>query len=292
MAQDSQWQEYPYEEKKVCITGGHGFIGSHLARALPDAELFDYPSRDLRNLDDARDFIDTHRPEVLFHLAAQSVVTNQDDLESLSTNIVGTYNLFHACEEIGCLKSIVHVSTDKVYGTNANARRTDMLRGVGEPYAASKHCGDILAQCYNAFYKLPIRIIRTGNIYGEGDKHLDRLIPGIITDALKGLPRKHRGDPRWIRDFIYVGDLVQAYIRIADEPPGVYNLGGEFYSLRDVSDTILRLMGREDLQPIWGKTAKNEIPFQHITDCPEWWKPGTSLEEGLEKTISWYSSQV
>ncbi len=278
---------------EICITGGTGFVGQHLARALPDAHLFDYPKYDLRNLADARGFIEKYQPEVVYHLAAQSVVTNQDDLEQLTTNIDGTYNLFHACRNNAeSPRSIVHISTDKVYGTNANARRTDSLRGVSHPYHASKLCGDIVAQMYMAFYGLPIRIVRMANIYGPGDGHLDRIIPGTITDTLKGISRRHRGDARFIRDYIYIDDLIPALIRIAGEPPGVYNLGGEFYSARDVSEIILRLMGREDLQPIWENTQHNEIPFQHIVDCPAWWQPTTSLEEGLERTISWYRNNL
>lgn len=290
MAQDSQWQEYPFA-KSICITGGTGFIGSHLARALPEAHLFDYPSEDLRNLGDCHRFIEKYKPDIVYHLAAQSVVTNQDDMESLSTNIVGTYNLLHACNAVGCVKSFVHISTDKVYGTNANARRSDALRGVSHPYSVSKMCGDEIAQMYNNFYGLPVHIIRTGNIYGEGDSHLDRIVPGTIVDTLAGKARIHRGDKRWIRDFIYVGDLIPAYIRIAAEPPGVYNLGGEYYPLSDIATLIPHLMGRDDLIPVWEPNHKNEIPFQHVADCPDWWSPKTSLEDGLKATIKWYSSR-
>jgi len=292
MAQDSQWQEYPFT-KSICITGGSGFIGSHLARAIPGAHLFDYPAHDLRRLEDAYNFIESWRPEVVYHLAAQSVVTNQDELESFSTNIFGTINLLHACNVVGCVKSFVHVSTDKIYGTNANARRSDPLRGIGEPYATSKHCGDIIAQEYRAFHGLPIHIVRNGNIYGPGDAHLDRIIPGTITDTLAGRIRHHRGNRRHVRDYIYVGDLIPAYLRIADEPPGDYNLGAlEFCSNGEVVDTVLRLMGREDLRPVWENNIHNEIPAQHVTDCPEWWQPQTSLEDGLERTIEWYKNHT
>lgn len=272
----------------ICITGASGFIGSHLARALPGAKLFDYPKNDLRNIEDARKFIHSNRPETVYHLAAQSVVTNETMLESESINIQGTYNLLNACLANPNLKSFVHISTDKVYGTNANARRSDELRGVSHPYSASKICGDVVAQMYKNYYGLPIRIVRMANIYGEGDPHLDRIVPGIITDTLAGIQRVHRGDPRWIRDFIYVGDLIPALIRISTEPKGIYNLGGEYYSLQYIAELIPRLMGRDDLKPIWTVNAKNEIPFQHIVDCPEWWKPETTLEDGLLKTIEYY----
>jgi nucleoside-diphosphate-sugar epimerase len=276
----------------ICITGGNGFIGSHLARALPGAKLFDYPEDDLRNIQDARDFINRYRPETVYHLAAQSVVTNETQLESESINIQGTYNLLNACLANPNLKSFVHISTDKVYGTNANARRTDELRGVSHPYSASKICGDVISQMYKNYYGLPIRIVRMANIYGPGDPHLDRIVPGIITDTLAGIRREHRGDPRWIRDFIFVGDLIPALIRISTEPTGIYNLGGDYCTLQYIAELIPHLMGRDDLKPIWTGTQHNEIPFQHIVDCPDWWNPETSLVEGLLKTIASYSERI
>lgn len=275
----------------VCITGASGFIGSHLAAALPEAHLFPHPPEDLRNLRETIRFIETWRPTVLYHLAAQSVVTVDDDLLSLETNIAGTYNLYSACRKVERLRSIVHVSTDKVYG-NGEVTRASPLKGVGHPYNASKLCGDVVAQMYKEYYGLPIRIIRTGNIYGPGDTHYDRIIPGTIRATLAGYPIELRSDGKFIRDYIYVGDLIPAYIRIADEPPGIYNLGGEAWAVIDVVRAILRLMGREDLQPIILNNQKNEIPFQHVTDCPTWWKPKTGLMEGLERTIAWYSKRL
>lgn len=274
----------------ICITGGTGFIGSHLARAIPGAVLFDYPKHDLRNIADACAFIDEYEPEVVYHLAAQSVVTNNDDLVTLDTNIVGTYNLLHACRNDKNLRAFIHVSTDKVYGCNGEARTTDLMKGVKELYSASKVCGDVLAQMFYHYYGIPVRNIRMANIYGPGDTHLDRIVPGMIVDTLAGRPRHHRGDPRFIRDYIYIADLIPAYLHLPDVPPGTYNLGGDYCSVRDLSDTILRLMGREDLKPIWENTQHNEIKMQHIEGCPDWWKPQTSLEDGLERTITWYSN--
>jgi CDP-glucose 4,6-dehydratase len=272
----------------IAITGGTGFIGSHLARAIPEAVLFDYPKHDLRNIADACAFIDEYEPEVVYHLAAQSVVTNDDDLVTLDTNIVGTYNLLHACRNVTNLRAFIHISTDKVYGCNGEAKTTDPLKGINDSYTVSKTSGDILAQMYAKHYGLPVRIVRMANIYGPGDTHFDRIVPGTIMDTLQGKARRHRGDHRFIRDYIYIDDLIPAYLRIPNEPPGIYNLGGEFCSVSELVQTILRLMGREDLQPVWENTQHNEITMQHIEGCPDWWKPQTSLEEGLLKTIEYY----
>ena len=273
----------------ICITGGSGFIGSHLSKALPEAHLFNYPEDDLRSDGDCADFIVKYQPEYIFHLAAISTVTQDDDLTALSTNVNGTYNLLHACKlYANRLKSFVHISTDKVYGCNGDAKRSDPLKANDHPYHTSKACGDMIAQMYSNFYGLPVRIIRTGNIYGEGDNHLDRIVPNVITETLQGRRKVMRSNGKFIRDYIYIDDLIPAYIRIADEPPGIYNLGGEYHSVIDVVKMITRLMNREDLEPTAGNTQHNEILFQHVVDCPDWWKPQTTFEDGLRKTIEWY----
>ena len=276
----------------ICITGGSGFIGSHLARALPYAVLFDHPTHDLTRLADAEAFIEAYQPEVVYHFAAQAVVTNLDDILTLDTNISGTYNLLHACLRDKNLRAFIHVSTDKVYGCNGEAKTNDLMKGVRELYSASKVCGDVLAQMYYHYYGLPVRNVRMANIYGPGDTHFDRIVPGTIRDTLNGVRRHHRGDPRMIRDYIYIDDIISAYLRLPDVPPGTYNLGGDWCSVRELTQTILRLMGRVDLEPIWENTQHNEIKMQHIEGCPDWWKPQTSLEEGLERTIRWYRSKL
>ena len=279
-------------DKTICVTGGSGFIGTHLMRAIPWAHQFHFPHDDLRSMEDAYEFVSMWKPDVVFHLAAQSVVTNDKPLDSLTTNIDGTYNILEACRIVGCVSSFVHISTDKVYGNNAYAKTTDEFKGFDHPYSASKVCGDIIAQLYAGYYGLPVRVIRTGNIYGPGDTHFDRIVPGTIKAVLENRPLELRSDGKFMRDYIYVKDLIPAYLRIADEPPGIYNLGGEHRSVIEIVKLILYLMGREDLQPVILNSQKNEIPDQHVVDCPEWWKPATTLEDGLRETIAWYSSQA
>jgi CDP-glucose 4,6-dehydratase len=278
-------------DKTVCVTGGSGFIGSHLMKAIPWAHQFRYPDYDLRSGQDAFEFINDWKPDVVFHLAAQSVVTNTDPMDSLTTNIDGTYNLLEACRRLGTVKSIIHISTDKVYGNNEYAKTTDRLAGFEHPYNASKLCGDIIAQLYAGYYGLPIHIIRTGNVYGSGDTHYDRIVPGAIKAVLDGRPLELRSDGKFIRDYIYIDDLIPAYLRIASEPPGIYNLGGTSHKVIDIVNLIFTLMGA-DCKVIVNNSQHNEIPAQHVVDCPEWWQPKTTLEDGLRKTISWYSSRA
>lgn len=276
-------------EMTVCVTGGSGFIGSHLMRAIPWAHQFWYPHHDLRDMRHAFEFISDWKPDVVFHLAAQSVVTNTEPLDSLTTNIDGTYNILEACRLVGCVQSFVHISTDKVYGNNAYAKTTDRLDGVEHPYNASKMCGDIVARLYASYYRLPVHVVRTGNIYGPGDEHFDRIVPGTIKAVLEGRPIELRSDGQSIRDYIYIEDLIPAYLRIASEPPDIYNLGGEPHSVIDVVNTIRNIM-QSDCEVIIANSQHNEIPVQHVVDCPDWWQPQTSLEDGLRKTVKWYSA--
>jgi CDP-glucose 4,6-dehydratase len=276
------------KQMTICVTGASGFIGSHLMRAIPWAHPFRYPEYDLRSPGDAFEWVNDWKPDVVFHLAAQSVVTNTDPMDSLTTNIDGTYNLLEACRRLGTVKSFIHISTDKVYGDNSEARTASPLRGTDHPYNASKLCGDVTAQLYRSYYHLPIHIVRTGNIYGAGDTHYDRIVPGTIKAVLENKPIELRSDGKFLRDYIYIDDLIPAYLRIADEPPGIYNLGGECVSVFDLVQLILSLMEREDLQPVILDNAHNEIPNQHVVDCPEWWQPATKLEDGLRKTIAYY----
>jgi CDP-glucose 4,6-dehydratase len=97
-----------------------------------------------------------------------------------------------------------------------------------------------------------------------------------------------RSDGKAVRDYIYIDDVIPAYMRIADEPPGIYNLGGEMWSVLDLVRFITELMGRKDLQPVILNNAKAELSFQHVTDCPAWWERKTSMREGLERTIAYY----
>ena len=286
---------FSFENKRVGVTGGTGFIGTHLVKYLKslgaDVREFGHNcTNDLADIDRAFSFIEWNKPDVVFNLAAQSVVTG-DGWESLVTNVDGTMNLLRVCHVFG-VQNIVHVSTDKVYGNNDHARTDSPLAGVNHPYSASKLCGDVIAQMYKDYYGLPIRIVRTGNIYGPGDRHLDRIVPETITSALRSDPIILRSDGSFVRDYIYVGDVVPAYVRLLDEKPGVYNFGGTPWRALDIVHRVLQLMGREDLAPVIANTQKNEIPCQHVEDCPEWWQPTTSLDDGLKATIEWYSDQV
>lgn len=300
-------------DKRVFITGGTGFIGTHLAKKLQGfgavISLFihekESPLSALRFYGDLKQhsaeltpFLHGFQPEVVFHLASQPLVSRaaEDEVETLETNIGGTFRILHASKSVSSLKSFVHISTDKVYGNVSPITKDTPTTGTHHPYNASKSASDSLAQMYSNFFDVPMAIVRNANVYGAGDSHFDRIIPRTIQKVLRGEKPVIRGNGRNTRDYIHVDDLVEGYIRAAELPYrhklSILNLGGFNYTTLEVVDTILQQMNRVDLAPTFEGQWKGEIPNQHIVNDEAkrliGWSPVTSLEEGLEKTIPWY----
>ena len=299
--------------KRVFVTGGAGFLGSHLCKKLESlgAEIgllihvneSPLPARRYYgNLAESTPnlfhFLSKFKPEIVFHLASQPLVSVAmlNELETLQVNVGGTYNLLHACRSIHGVKSFVHISTDKVYGNTNPITKDSIPAGTLHPYNASKMASDYLAQMYSNFFDVPMVIIRNSNVYGAGDKHFDRIVPRTIRQVLLGKKPIIRGDGSSTRDYIHVDELVGGYIRAAELPYekklSILNLSGFNHSVFGIVDTILEKMRRVDLAPIFEDQWKGEIPHQHIeNDLAKeliGWNPQTDLKDGLDKTIPWY----
>jgi len=308
-------------ERSVLVTGATGFIGSRLTHTLgalgvrPALFVLDYERQNfpfgsrlyhgnLADLYDCLRIVGRVNPEIIFHLAAQPLVDTALDsvVDTMESNVRGAYNLLEACRSAGKrLKAIVWVSTDKVYGSQVGALKENApLLGCDHPYDASKLCGDLLAQTYARAFGLPIVIIRSGNIYGEGDLHWDRLVPGTIRSALHGQPPLIRSNGRLKRDYIHVSDIVRAYLLALDgmlsgklQPGSAVNFGAtRSHTVLDVVDTILAALNRPDLRPLVQNQARSEIPEQHLDFelARELlgWTPSVSLDSGIRRSIGWY----
>lgn len=306
-----------WKSKKVFITGGSGFIGSKLTFALhtAGANVFalehkkEFPGHinkfkgDITNIDeDFKKCVSDFEPEVVFHLAAQPLVSAamEDVCGTVDTNVKGTADILCLLKEIKSLKSLVFISTDKVYGNVSPITKDTIPAGTDHPYNASKLAGDQLAQMYSKFLGIPTVIIRNANVYGSGDVHYDRIVPRTIRNIIWEESPVVRGDGTNTRDYIHVSEVVSGYMRAAEVPYTnqftAMNLCGKNYSVIQVIDTILGKMGRVDLAPRYEGQWKGEIPHQHIENDTAKdlidWNPKIDLELGLEMTIPWYKENI
>jgi CDP-glucose 4,6-dehydratase len=167
------------------------------------------------------------------------------------------------------------------------------------PYDVSKSCADLIALTYAHTYNLPVAIARCGNIYGGGDLNWSRIVPGTIRSVVANQRPILRSDGKYIRDYVYVLDVVEAYLRLAENTPREAVRGEAFnFSLEtpvtvgEITNKLLQLMGRSDLETVILDQAKGEIKDQYLDSGKAKrvlnWSPRYSLEEGLKETIQWY----
>jgi len=195
---------------------------------------------------------------------------------------------------------VVIASSDKAYGDSDVLPYTEDMPPLGRhPYDVSKSCTDLLAQAYWHTYQLPVGIARCGNIYGGKDLNWSRIVPGTIRSVIENKAPIIRSDGTFIRDYVYVEDVVGAYIALAqalDQPEirgEAFNFSSESHvSVLEIVNTIRRLMDREDLEPVILDEVRAEIRDQYLSSEKArellGWEARYTLEEGLRETISWY----
>jgi len=319
-----------WKNSNIFVTGATGLLGSWLVKELIDRGAYvtclvrDWvPSSYLvlsRNIDkinvvrgELEDYytvlraINEYEIETVFHLGAQTIVgtASRSVLSTFESNIKGTWNVLEACRICSKLvKRVIIASSDKAYGVHAHLPYTEQTPLIGRfPYDVSKSCSDLLALSYFCTFGLPVGITRCGNLYGGGDLNFSRIIPGTIKSVLQDQRPIIRSDGKFVRDYFYVEDAVVAYMNLAeqmdrDELHGeAFNFGTETpVSVITVVKIILKLMGREDLEPLVLNEASNEIREQYLS-CDKAkgklnWRAKYPLETGLEKTIEWYKEYL
>jgi CDP-glucose 4,6-dehydratase len=284
------------------VSGAHGFVGSHLARALlergeavrvldrPAPRLADVGGERLSGLDllGIRDEVELVEADLrdaeavagaiagaasVFHLAAQTIVSvaRQLPLETFEVNVRGAWNVFEGCRNHG-VERVVFASSDKAYGTSPELpyREDFPLRGI-HPYDASKAAADTIARSYARAYELPLAVTRFANVYGGGDLNFSRLIPETVVAVLEDRPPAIRSDGSPERDFLHVDDAVAAYLAIAaalgDGAEGeAFNAGGERpHSVREVVELIAAATGTGIEPDFQGDgTPAGEIDRQYV----------------------------
>lgn len=244
--------------------------------------------------------------EVVLHLAAQTIVpiANNNPLSTFESNIKGTWVLLEACRRNKQVKKVVVASSDKAYGEHKILPYTEEMPLQGRnPYDVSKSCADLIAQMYFYHYGLPICVTRCGNLFGGGDLNFNRIIPGTIRSVFYGERPIIRSDGKYVRDYFYVKDAAKAYILLAEKMDNdsivgqAFNFGNDTpMTVLEITNEILSLMGRSDLEPIILNEAKGEIREQYLSAKKAremlGWKPIFSVRDGLTETIEWYKGYL
>ena len=312
-----------WKNRKVLITGHEGFLGSWLAKVLlsygvkivgidkvknrPISILNGLRKNitsikgDVVSLSLVKKIIEKYKPQTIFHLAAEAIVVeaNKNPVKTFKSNIEGTWNILEASRDKKFIETIIIASSDKAYReSNKLPYKEDApLRG-NYPYEVSKSCADLLAYTYFYTYNLPVCITRCGNTFGPGDFHFSRIVPDAIRSAFQNKTLLIRSDGKFTRDYVYVEDIINGYIMLAEKLQKLKLEGKAFnfsnekpLSVIELVEKIYQIVNKKPTYQILGK-AKYEIKHQYLSSKRAreilGWKPKYSLEEGLKKTINWY----
>ena len=298
-----------FSRQRVLVTGATGFLGSHVCRRLSASasELHAIARNQRRGGDSAArwwqgDLTDAAtverlltaiKPDVIFHLASHGVGAPDLDhvLPTLQGDLVTTVNVLTAATRLGLARLVLAVSLEEPYPNRGDAP-------LSSPYAAAKWACTAYARMFHDLYRAPIVAVRPFMTYGPGQRS-HKLIPYVTLALLQGEAPKLTSGTRPV-DWIYVDDVIDGLL-IAAQAPGVegctIDLGsGVLVPIRDVVERLVRLVGAR-VQPLFG--ALNDRPSEQVrvADTADayarlGWKPVTSLEEGLTRTVAWYRQQL
>lgn len=328
-----------YKGRKVLLTGHTGFKGSWLAYwlhelgAMVTGLSLDIPTSpnhfnllktpvlsltgDIRNYENVEKVFKESQPEIVFHLAAQSLVRNsyRNPIETFDTNIMGTANVFEAARSSKTVKAIVNITSDKCYEnleSDIAYKETDRMGGY-DPYSASKGCAELVVNSYrNSFfsindYKSTHQILlasaRAGNVIGGGDWAEDRLIPDIVKASVKDQPVMIR-NPRSTRPWQHVLEPLSGYLllgaKLLEEEKEISD-GWNFGPKNNETLTVEEVLNKMKL--VWSNLKydidSNPQQFHEASllrlDCSKAnrqlnWSPVWDMNMAIEKTANWYKS--
>ena len=310
---------------KIFITGGCGFIGSHLTEYIfnkyKNSKIYVYDkityAANIKNLENIfkskrlkiikKDLIDLKalkkfsiNTDILIHAAAESHVDNSFNLTNdfIKTNVIGTKNVLDACK-YNKIKKIIHISTDEIYGEIRKSSFSEKSRfNPSNPYSSSKAAAEMIINGYIHSYKLPIIIVRANNIFGTR-QHPEKLIPGCCWSLIKRKKFTLHGNGQQKRSFLYVEDFCEGVYKILTKGKigEIYNIGSKFeYKNIDV----LKIVGKENKVNFknYLKYVKDR-PFNDYRYSLNFnkvkkigWRPKTKIEDKIKEINLWYKDNI
>ncbi len=307
---DKPREHFELGGQKALVTGGSGFIGSHLCARLRQSGAEVHAVSRIKRSDEANDLkwwqgdlsdtaivhklLRTIQPEIVFHLASE--VKGARELEfvlpTFRSNLVSTVNLLTAATEVGCRRIILIGSLEEPDPTELN--------GIpSSPYAAAKWASGAYARMFHALYQLPVVILRVFMVYGPAQQDLQKLIPYVTLSLLRGEAPKLTSGHREI-DWIYVEDVVEALLAAVSvngiEGTMIEVGSGVLVPIRALVEQLVALINPQ-LKPIFGALPDRPLEQVRAADTARshamiGWKATTLLEDGLKRTADWYRNQL
>jgi len=316
-----------YKPKNILITGGAGFIASHvvilMVKRYPQFNIVNFDRLDycscLENLDELKDYtnykfvkgnicssdlvnfvLSAEKIDTIMHFAAQTHVDNSfgNSFQFTQNNIMGTHVLLESAKIAG-IKRFIHVSTDEVYGeqtADQDAMQEEQVLEPTNPYAATKAGAEFLAKSYQRSFGMPIIITRGNNVYGP-HQYPEKLIPKFINQLMRGRKVTMHGDGTNKRNFLFVEDVARAFevILFKGSVGMIYNIGGsnEITNI-DVAKALIRACGYKgaetEMMVFGSDRVFNDLRYHINSDrlIQLGWKELESWESGLQKTFNWY----
>lgn len=303
----------------VLVTGGAGFIGSHVAHALVQqvetvvivdkldicASLFNIPHETTAFIqldiatarpEDLVEILAKYKIDCVLHFAAHTHVDNSfgNSLSFTMNNTYGTHVLLEACRMWGQIQRFINVSTDEVYGESLEESHEETILDPTNPYAAAKAAAEMIARAYHTSFGLPVITTRGNNVYGP-KQFPEKLIPKFIMLGIHGLTLPIHGKGDSLRSFVYIDDAVDAYLTILR-----YGTVGDTYNISGTCEMSVMDVARDIQQQFdVGLTYIKDRPFNDRRYCISnakladlGWKQKIDWTTGLQKTVDWYQNSM